>query len=53
MVEVDTIQKRLAHAASIVETAEEHSNDSPESQALLKALGMLEQVALDLEQLSD
>lgn len=53
MVEIDSIQNRVDHAKSIIETAEDHCNDPAERQALLKSLGMLEQVAIDLEQLSE
>lgn len=53
MVEIDSIQNRVDHAKSIIETAEDHCSDPAERQALLKSLDMLEQVAIDLEQLSE
>ena len=53
MVETDSIQNRVDHAKNIIETAEDHCSDPAESQALLKTLGILEHVALDLEQLPE
>lgn len=49
----DTIRRRIDHAMTLTENVHEHLDDSAESDALLKAIGILEQASLEAEDLAD
>jgi len=51
MGDTTTIRRRLEHVLKIIETAEGHVDSSADRQALLRAMGMLEQTFEDLENL--
>lgn len=53
MSDLATIRRRLEHVESTLETVDEHIDDEADSRALVRALGVLEQVAVDLEELDD
>lgn len=51
MSDTTTVRRRLEHVLSIVETAVDYVDSPADSQALLRAIGLLEQSFEDLENL--
>lgn len=51
MADTTTVRRRLEHVLGILETAEDHTDSPADSQALLRAMGLLEQSFEDLEDL--
>lgn len=52
MSDLHTVRRRLAHVESTIETVGEHLDDDADSRALVQALGVLEQVKADLDELT-
>lgn len=50
---LETARRRLDHVESTLETVDAHVDDEADSRALVRALGVLEQVAVDLAELED
>jgi hypothetical protein len=53
MTDNDTIWRRIDHATTITENVHDHLDDSVESSTLLKAIGILEQAKLEIEDRAD
>jgi hypothetical protein len=51
MTDTMTVRRRLEHVLGILETTEDHTDSPADSQALLRAMGLLEQTFEDLENL--
>ena len=49
MTTVTTARRRLEHAQNTLELVEEHVDSTADSDALMQALGLLEQAVADLE----
>lgn len=51
MTDPTTIRRRLEHVQSLLETTEDHIDCLPDNDALLRAIGMLEQTFVELDEL--
>lgn len=53
MTHLKPIEHRLEHVQNIVDTVEDHCADEGDSQALLKAFGLLEAAIFEIEDLRE
>ena len=53
MTHLKPIEHRLEHVQNIVDTVEDHCPDEGDSQALMKAFGLLEAAIFDIEDLRE
>lgn len=49
---LETVRRRLDFVESTIETVDSHLEDDADSRALVRALGVLEQVAVDMEEIA-